>query len=190
MRFALLALLGFFAALVMVGCGNGRTPPPDSGRILAPNGFRDLKPPGQGISLRVPNNWRFFAGQGSQVGTIAIGNGQIAIWRYERSEPVPETRSQLKAARQALVAQVERDDPTFEVTSSRLVLKPGTRAVELVGQATNQGQRRTVRSLHAYRQGVEVVVDAFAPPEDFARVDEETFGPVTRSLRLLSAATP
>ena len=184
-----LALLGLAAAVVLAGCGNARTSPPDTGRILAPTTFRDVKYPAQGISLRAPANWRIFPGAGSQVATIAIGDGQIAIWRYERSEPVPETRSQLKAARKALVAQVERRDPTFEVTSSRLVVKPGTRAVELVGQATNQGQRRSVRSLHAYRQGVEVVVDAFAPPEDFARVDEETFGPVTRSLRL-SAAKP
>ena len=27
-------------------------------------------------------------------------------------------------------------------------------------------------------------MDAFAPPRDFARVDEQTFGPMARSLRL------
>ena len=116
--------------------------------------------------------------------TIAIGDAQIAVWRYARSEPLPETRSQLHAARLALVAQVERRDPTFELTSSRLVMKPGVRAVELVGQGTNAGERRSVRSLHAYARGHEVVLDAFAPPEDFARVDEQTFAPVARSLRL------
>ena len=94
------------------------------------------------------------------------------------------TRSQLHAARQALVAQVERRDPTFELTSSRLVMKRGLRGVELVGQGTNGGQRRAVRSLHAYADGHEVVLDAFAPPKDFARVDEQTFAPVARSLRL------
>ncbi len=179
-----LTLLGPLAAIVLAGCGNDRTSPPDIGRILPPNSFRDVQYPEKGIALRAPANWRIFAGNGSQVATIAIGDGQIAIWRYERSEPVPETRAQLKAARQALVAQVERRDPTFELTSSRLVIKSGTRAVELVGQGTNQGQRRSVRSLHSYKDGVEVVVDAFAPPEDFSRVDKETFGPVTRSLRL------
>jgi hypothetical protein len=38
--------------------------------------------------------------------------------------------------------------------------------------------------LHAYGKGAEVVVDAFAPPKVFRRVDRQTFGPVTRSLKL------
>jgi nicotinamidase-related amidase len=63
-------------------------------------------------------------------------------------------------------------------------VKPGLRAVVLVGAATNQGQRRRMRSLHAYGRGAEVVVDAFAPPKVFKRVDKQTFGPVSRSLKL------
>ena len=45
-----------------------------------------------------------------------------------------------------------------------------------------------MRSLHAYGRGAEVVLDAFAPPKDFARVDEQTFAPVARSLRLRKPA--
>jgi hypothetical protein len=41
-----------------------------------------------------------------------------------------------------------------------------------------------MRSLHAYGHGLEVVMDAFAPPKEFARVDRQTFGPMTRSLQL------
>jgi hypothetical protein len=176
-------------AIVLTGCANTRTRAPETGAIPAPAGFREVKYSVAGISLRVPTNWRAFQGTGSQLVTVAIGDGQIAVWRYARSEPLPVTRAQLDAARQALVAQVERRDGTFELTSSRLVMKPGLRAVELVGQGTNQGERRAVRSLHAYGRGVEVVVDAFAPPQDFARVDEQTFGPVARSLRLFKAVT-
>jgi hypothetical protein len=177
-------LLSVLAAIVLAGCGNSRTPAPATGLIPAPKGFREVKYSVDGIRLRVPNNWRAFQEQGTHVATIAIGDGQIALWRYARTEPLPVTRSQLRAAREALVAQVQRRDPTFEITSTRLVMKPGLRGVEIVGQGTNQGQRRSVRSLHAYGHGLEVVLDAFAPPKDFARVDRETFGPVTRSLRL------
>ena len=176
------ALLALVAAVLLAGCGNSRTPPPDTGLIPAPKAFRDVQFPG--VFLRAPSNWRSFPGTAPQVATIAIGDAQIAVWRYARSEPLPETRSQLHAARQALVAQVERRDPTFELTSSRLVIKRGLRAVELVGQGTNEGERRSVRSLHAYANGYEVVLDAFAPPKDFARVDEQTFAKVARSLRL------
>ena len=179
-----LALLSVVAALVLGGCGNSRTPAPDTGFIPAPSAFRSLKYPAAGVTLKAPANWREVQGADPQLATVAIGDAQIAIWRYPRTEPLPETRSQLHAARQALVAQISRRDPTFELTSSRLVLKPGLRAVEIVGQGTNEGERRSVRSLHAYGRGAEVVVDSFAPSKDFARVDKETFAPVARSLRL------
>jgi hypothetical protein len=179
-----LALLSLVGAVLLAGCANSQTPPPDTGLIPPPKGFRVVPYAAQGIRLRAPVNWRIVQGSGSQLATIAIGDAQIAIWRYARSEPLPVTRPQLDAARQALIAQVERRDATFKLTSSRVVDKPGLRAVEIVGQGTNEAQRRSVRSLHAYAGGYEVVVDAFAPPRDFARVDRQTFGPVTRSLRL------
>jgi hypothetical protein len=152
--------------------------------IPAPNAFRAVRYPADGVSLKIPANWREVQGTDTQISTVAVGDAQIALWRYPRTEPLPETRSQLDAARLALVAQVESRDPTFDVTSSRLVMKPGLRAVELVGQGTNHGERRSVRSLHAYGHGSEVVLDAFAPPQDFPRVDKQAFAPVARSLRL------
>jgi hypothetical protein len=177
------------AAILLAGCGNTRTPAPETGRIPAPKGFREVKYSVDGIRLRVPTNWRAVQGDGTHIATVAIGDAQIAVWRYARSEPLPETRSQLDAARQALVSQVQRRDATFELTSSRVVMKRGLKAVEIVGQGANEGERRSVRSLHAYGNGLEIVVDAFAPPKQFARVDEQTFGPVTRSLRMFKPVT-
>jgi hypothetical protein len=177
-------LTAIAAAVVLAGCGNDRTSPPEIGRIPAPAAFRDAVFAEQGVFLRAPTNWRVVPGDAPQVATVAVGDAQIGVWRYPRSEPLPETRDQLTAAREALVAQVRSRDPTFRLASSRLVLKPGLRAVVLVGSATNQGQRRRVRSLHAYGRGAEVVVDAFAPPKEFKRVDRQTFGPVSRSLKL------
>ena len=172
-------------ALVLGACGNDRTKPPNVGRIPAPTGFRDQTFIKEGLFFRAPRNWRVIDGDAQyQVATVVVGNAQIGVWRYPRSEPLPETRSQLAAARKALIEQVKRRDATFELASSRLVVKKGLNGVELVGTETNQGQKRMVRSLHAYGRKAEVVVDAFAPPADFQRVDDETFGPVTRSLKL------
>jgi hypothetical protein len=85
------------------------------------------------------------------------------------------------------VAQIKSRDPTFKVKSMRLIMKPGIRAVQVLGvgtNLTNSRARRSMRSVHAYGRGAEVVMDAFAPPDDFRRVDKQTFGPMTRSLKL------
>ncbi|HWI05909.1 MAG TPA: hypothetical protein VNT54_00150 [Solirubrobacteraceae bacterium] len=178
--------LATLAALI-AGCGNERTPVPDLGAVPAPKAFREAFFDEQGIRFRAPTNWRVVPGEPPHVATVAIGTAQIAVWRYPRTEPLPETRAQLDAARAALVAQIEHRDPTFKLTSTRLVFKPGIRGVEVVGigaNLTNPSAQRSMRSLHAYGRGAEVVVDAFAPPKEFARIDEQTFGPVSRSLKL------
>ena len=181
------ALVVAALAALTAGCGNERTPVPDLGAVPAPKAFREAFFDEQGIRFRAPTNWRVVPGDPPHVATVAIGTAQIAVWRYPRTEPLPETRAQLNAAREALVAQIERRDPTFKLTSTRLVVKPGIRAVEVVGTGanlTNPAAQRSMRSLHAYGRGAEVVVDAFAPPKEFARIDEQTFGPVSRSLKL------
>ena len=173
------------AAAALGACGDDRTTPPDVGKIPSPTGFRDQAFIKEGLYFKAPRNWRVIAGEAQyQVATVAVGNAQIGIWRYPRTEPLPETRAQLAAARKALLAQVHNRDPTFKLSSSRLVVKQGLNGVELIGTETNQGQLRMVRSLHAYGRKAEVVVDAFAPLSDFPRVDDETFGPVARSLKL------
>jgi len=175
------------AAVLLVGCGNDRTAPPEIGLTKAPGGFRPVAYPTHGVALRIPNNWRVEAGEGNRVITVNAGFGQVTVWRYVRDEPLPRTRTHLHNARKALIAQVQARDPTFELASSRLIMRPGLRAVEIVGVGTNQGARRRSRSLHAYGRGGEVVVDAYAPVKDFPRVDEQTFRPVLRSLQLRAA---
>jgi hypothetical protein len=41
-----------------------------------------------------------------------------------------------------------------------------------------------VRSTHLFDRGTEIVIDAYAPPGDFARVDRSVFQPLIRSVRL------
>ena len=169
------------------GCGNARTPVPDLGVVPAPKAFREAFFDEQGVRFRAPTNWRVVPGEPPHVATVAIGTAQIGVWRYPRTEPLPETRAQLGAARDALVAQIESRDPTFKLTSTRLVVKPGIRAVEVIGigaNLTNRSVQRSMRSLHAYGRGAEVVLDSCAPPKEFARIDEQTFGPFSRSLKL------
>ena len=60
------------------------------------------------------------------------------------------------------------------------------RAIELTGTQTVAGFTYDVRSAHLFREGAEVVVDAYAPPADFPRVDRTVFEPALRSLKLSS----
>ncbi|MCA1690147.1 MAG: hypothetical protein LC720_06850 [Actinobacteria bacterium] len=62
-------------------------------------------------------------------------------------------------------------------------------AVQLRGLETIDGQRREVRSTHLYADGAEVVIDAYAPPDQFRTVDRGVFHPLLRGLRL-AAPTP
>ena len=57
-------------------------------------------------------------------------------------------------------------------------------AVQIRGNETIDGQRRTVRSTHIYAGGAEIVVDATAPVNEFRRVDAQVFSPMLRSLRI------
>jgi len=181
------ALTCLAVAALLSGCGNDRTPPPDIGVIRAPGGLRTVQFPKAGVWLKAPARWPRSPGDGRRLATFSAGEAQIAIWRYPRSEPLPETRAQLHATRTSLIAQVKARDPTFELGSSRLIRRSGLRAVELVGAGTVQGVQRSMRSLHAYGHKAEVVVDAFAPTKDFSRVDEQTFRPVLRSPKLMAA---
>jgi len=183
------ALTCLVAAAVLSGCGNDRSAPPDPGIVRAPGNFRRGDFPKAGISLLVPSTWLQTTGEGQQVGVFSAGPAQIAIWRYPRTEPLPETRAQLHAARTALIAQVRARDPTFKLTSSRLIRRRGMRAVELLGVGTAQGVQRSIRSLHAYARKVEVVVDALAPVQVFPRVDAQIFRPTLRSTKLTAPRT-
>jgi hypothetical protein len=178
-------ILAAAAAALLAGCGNKQTNAPDVGKIAPPGKFVLAAFPKQGVTFKRPSTWSLVVGTAPQVATVSAGEGQIVIWNFPRTEPLPVTRAQLGAARNALLGAVKQRDRTFALKSSRIVLKPSYAGVELIGTGTNQGVRREVRSLHAFGNASEIVVDEFAPPKDFGRVDKETFGAVARSLRLL-----
>jgi len=177
-------LAAALAVVLLAGCGNDKSSAEDVGSIPAPNGFRDAIYRQDGIRFRAPENWRLVPGSSPQVVTVAAGEGQIGVWRFKRKEPLPRTIMQLDAARQALVKQIEKRDPTFHLVSSRIIVKPRLKGVEVVGEGTNQGQRRYSRSVHAYANGAEIVLDGFAPVNDFARVDKQVLARVARSLKV------
>ncbi len=168
----------------LAGCGNARTQPPDVATPRAPAGKRTVRLAPAGIAFVAPRNWAPLAPETPQVGGIQSGTATLAIWRYPRSEPLPAGRAELRQARRRLVAEVRRRGPQVQIRSSRITQRAGAPAVELVARQPVAGVQRDVRSSHLFARGAEVVVDAYAPPAQFRRVDTTVFEPLLRSLRL------
>jgi hypothetical protein len=172
------------AAVLLAGCGNERTPAPDVKTPGPPIGSTPARYPRHGIAFAAPGGWRLGPGTAPLVATVQTGQATIAVWRYPRTEPLPRSTGHLRAARDALVSAAKARDPTFKPIKTAVTRVAGAPAVQVRATETIDGQPRTVRSTHVYKQGAEVVVDAYAPQKDFRRVDAQVFRPLLRSLKI------
>lgn len=184
MRRLIGALAVLAASAAVAGCGNDETEPPDTTTPGPRLGSNPTSFPRHGIAFEAPAGWSLDEGNPPLIATLATGQATIAIWRYPRSEPLPESDAELKAARDALLSAARRRDDTFQVIKSAPAEIAGHPAVQIRARETIQGQPRIVRSSHIYAEGAEVVIDAFAAPQYFRRVDAEVFRSVLRSLKL------
>lgn len=177
-------LLFAAVAATFAGCGAERGRPPDVVIPQPPRGSQAVRVAPAGVSFTAPGNWRVTRGAAPLYATVTSGRATIAIYRYPRTEKLPRTARQLAAAGSAHASAGLTRDPTLTELKGvrvRIDREPGfqTRATEHI-----VGLPRTVRSTHLYAHRGEIVVDAFAPAEDFQRVDAEAFRPLLRSLRV------
>jgi hypothetical protein len=173
---------------VLAGCGNSRTAPPDLSTAVRPAGFTRLAYPTVGLSLRSPTNWQVQPGSPPLVVAVRSGLASVAVWRYPRTQTLPRSGVDLRVALRRLIATVRARDATFRLASAAVVAVAHRGAVQLRGLETIDGQRREVRSTHLYAHGAEVVVDAYAPPSEFRRVDRQVFHPLLRGLSVTAPA--
>jgi len=178
---AIVCIVSVFATL---GCGRERIEPPDTVRPQAPVGEAAEAFPQEGLFLDRPGNWPFQRGRPPLVASASSGTATVALWRYLRSEPLPREQAALNSAQDALEQAVKARDESFVLERGSNVEIDGAPAIELLGTETISGQKRRVRSTHVYAKGAEVVLDAYAPPEEFERVDREVFAPIAESLRI------
>ena len=172
------------SAIVNLACGRERIEPPDTVRPATPAGFAAEAYPQAGLFLDRPGNWPFEPGRPPLVASASSGTATVSLWRYLRSEPLPRADEELDAAQEALEAAAKARDTTFVLQEGRQLEVDGAPAIQLLGTGTIAGQKRRVRSIHVYAKGAEVVLDAHAPEQEFARVDREVFAPIVESLRI------
>jgi hypothetical protein len=172
------------AVLVAAGCGNERQHAPDVTGTLKPASAKRVAYPADGVSLAAPRNWSRLPGSRPLVASIVSGPAVVAVWRYSRKEPLPKTRSELEQAQANLSDAVQARDRSAHIDSTKVVDVNGVKGIQLVATERISGQQRRVRSTHLFDRRAEIVIDAYAPPGDFARLDDSVFQPLIRSLRL------
>jgi hypothetical protein len=179
-----LASISLAAAIAVGGCGSDRKKAPDVTRSSGAFGWITVSLPEQGETFERPKEWHYTPGTAPLLATMTSGEATIAVWRYPRTEPLPETDEELTLARDALVGAAKTRDKTFEETKAKATRAAHHPAVVIVANETVAGHARVVRSTHVYGEGGEVVVDAFAPPGVFPKLEDPIFRRVVRSLKI------
>jgi len=171
-------------AAALAGCGNEKTKAPETKTPAPPKGNVDVAVPEAGVAFEAPASWRRQKGDAPLVYAVQTGQATLALWRYPREEQLPVTHTALQNAKEALVEQIRKRDKTFKVTRAKLLHVGPKRAVQVLGTGSIAGNRRTIRSTHIYTERAEFVVDAYAPPSVFDRVDRQVFAPLLDSLEI------
>ena len=180
----LLALAVPALAGAAAGCGNDPTPAPNVTAPRAASGWKTIRGGEPQVTVSAPRNWPVQLGPEPSIASFGSGRALVAVWRYPRSEPAPRTADELRDAEQALVEAARRRDTTFSERSVRTTKVGGVPAIVVLGDGTIRDTRVRIRSTHVYHEGTELVVDAYAPPDDFDRLDRVTFPRIASSLRL------
>ncbi len=177
-----LLLTALSLATTFAACGEGPTASPSVGRPeLDPSGEPFAFPNGGQIDM--PASWTTTAAPsgGPEIVRSVSGQGQIVVWEYPRTEPLPTTRRTLRNTRRSLRNAITARDPSFTFTAALLRRVPQP-AVEIAGLGTLAGARRSIRSLHVYANGKETVVDCIGPVTDAASFNSTVCEPVLESL--------
>jgi hypothetical protein len=120
---------------------------------------------------------------------ISSGDAEVSGWAYPRSEPLPSTRAELTAARDALVKLAVQRNPTFKLRSSQITRVKGAPAISLLGAQRILGRDIRTHSVHIYRGFGEYVFEALAPAGQFAIADRKVLDPLLASLDFSDAPT-
>jgi hypothetical protein len=158
---------------------------PDLARPVAPHGVRTLTYAKAGIILMAPANWAVAPQKSPEVATVNSGAAVVALWRYPRTAPPPTTGATLAQTRSELIRSARSSDPSLRVIRSQLGHLHGAPTIILEATERIAGHERRVRSIHMFVSDEEAVVDEYAPPDIFARVDPLVFSPLRQSLTLL-----
>ena len=168
--------------MLVAGCGTQPLPAPDPQQVRQPGRAVQLHDPRTGLRFSAPLNWVKRIRTNPGIFRIASGSADVSGWAYPRFQKLPQTRSELETARDALVRQAQQRNPTFKLTSSAITKVKGWPAIELRGSQQILGKPIETHSVHVFRAG-EYVFEALAPRDVFPIADRKVLAPLLQSLR-------
>jgi hypothetical protein len=165
-----------------MGCGTKPLPETDPIALREPGRPIVRVDTRTGLRYEVPRNWTKRTRPAPGIFRIGSGQADVSGWAYVRTEKLPKSGGDLRAARDALVAHAKTRNASFQLASARITQIKGSPAIELRGTQTIEGRTIRTRSVHIYKGG-EYVIEALAPPAQFAVADQKVLEPLLQSLR-------
>ncbi len=170
-------------ALVLAGCGQRPPAVPGLSAPAAPQGFHQIT--SGGVRLALPRSWITTPENPPLVTVVSSDSAVISLWRYPGR--FPATYARIQHAYKRLIADALHRQPKLHVLSAARLTVDGHPAVQLDATAPIGTAQERVRSLHIFTHFAELVLEEYAPPRMFDRVDRQVFGPVRRSLAVLGS---
>ena len=99
------------------------------------------------------------------------------------------TDAELEGAKDRLVEAVKVRDPDYRVRSAAVTEVAGAPAIDVEGEQVLSRRDLRTRSVHVFTGGVEYVIEAIAPPEDYDLVERRVMDPLLDSLELEGEVT-
>jgi hypothetical protein len=182
------ALLLLACISLLAACGEEPDDPPPVFDVKAPRGERTAEFPRAGMTLTRPRNWRLRRRDAPGVFELVSGEAIIAGWAYRREEPLPETDADLEAAKDRLLDAIEERNPEYEIREAVLTDIAGAPAIDIEGEQVLSKRMLRTRSVHVFDGETEYVIEAIAPPADYALVEEKVMTPLLDSLEVEGVA--
>jgi hypothetical protein len=177
------------ALLLLAGCGNERSEPPDLENVAGGAAYERFTSAGGAVSFRHPVSWRATDAESPQVAQVGTGGALVAIYAYPRTD-LGDDPASVRRQRERLIASLRERAPGFLVTGSEVIRVDGVPAVEILGRGTIGGRPVETRAVHVFEQAAEYVIDAYARAGEFERANRIGFGPLISSLQLSGRPLP
>ncbi len=179
-----LAIVLVLSCLGLSACGSSRGEAPKLSTVpAAPKKLKTFVLDGADVAFPYPSNWEVKRRSTPGVATVSTGGASATVWAYRTQALVVLPVDQRDALARVL-ASLKRRDPGFQVEDATIETREGLPAIEILGETEINGHDVRIRSSHVWKGDGEYVIDQFADPIQYPKVDREVFTPMLDGLKV------